>query len=57
MGIDGKDAGIIARLYREQYAVVRSDHGDSEGIEIPREIGQGCVLSSYFFKLIHGAYI
>ena len=50
-GMDGKDVRIIARLYWEQAAVVRTDQGNSEGIEIRRGTRQGCVLSPYLFNL------
>ena len=49
--MDGKDVRIIARLYWEQAAVVRTDQGNSEGIEIRRGTRQGCVLSPYLFNL------
>ena len=50
-GLDGKDVRIIARLYWEQAAVVRTEPGNSEGIEIRRGTRQGCVLSPYLFNL------
>ena len=50
-GLDGKDVRIIARLYWEQAAVVRTEQGHSEGIRIKRGTSQGCVLSPYLFNL------
>ena len=50
-GLDGKDIRIIARLYWEQVAVVRTEKGNSEGIKIRRGTRQGCVLSPYLFNL------
>lgn len=50
-GLDGKDVRIIARLYWEQAAVVRTEQGNSEGIKIRRGTRQGCVLSPYLFNL------
>ena len=32
-GMDGKDVRILARIYWEQAAVVRTGQGNSEGIE------------------------
>ena len=48
-GLDGKDIRIIARLYWEQVAVVRTEKGNSKGIKIRRGTRQGCVLSPYLF--------
>ena len=50
-GIDGKDIRIIARLYWEQLAVVRTEKGNSKNIKIKRGTRQGCVLSPYLFNL------
>ena len=51
VGMDGKDVRIIARLYWEQAAVVRTDRGNSDSIKIRRGTRQGCVLSPYLFNL------
>ena len=50
-GIDGKDIRVIARLYWEQLAVVRTGKGNSKKIKIKRGTRQGCVLSPYLFNL------
>ena len=50
-GLDGKDIRIIARLYWEQVAVVRTEKGNSKGIKGKRGTRQGCVLSPYLFNL------
>ena len=50
-GLDGKDVRIIARLYWEQAAVVRTEQGNSEGIEIRRGTRQECVLYPYRFNI------
>ena len=50
-GLDRKYIRIIARLYWEQVAVVRTEKGNSEGIKIRRGTRQGCVLSPYLFNL------
>ena len=50
-GIDGKDIRIIARLYWEQLAVVRTGKGNTNSIKIKRGTRQGCVLSPYLFNL------
>ena len=50
-GLDGNDVRIIARLYREQAAVVCTEQRNSEGIEIRRGTRQGCILSPYLFNL------
>ena len=50
-GIDEKDIGIIARLYWEQLADVRTEKGNSKNIQIKRGTRQGCVLSPYLFNL------
>ena len=51
VGLDGKEVRVIARLYWEQAAVVRTDKGNSKGIKIRRGTRQGCVLSPYLFNL------
>ena len=50
-GLDGKDIRIIARLYWEQVALVRTEKGNSKEIKIRRGTRQGCVLSPYLFNL------
>ena len=49
--MDGKYVRIIARLYWEQAAVVQTDQGNSEGIEIRKGMMLGCVLSPCLFNL------
>ena len=55
-GLDGKDVRIIARLYWEHAVFVRTEQGNSEGIQIRRGKGQWCLLLPYLFNLFYGAY-
>ena len=52
IGMDGKDIRIIAKLYWEQVAVVRTQKGNSRNIKIRKGVRQGCVLSPYLFNLL-----
>ena len=54
--MDGKDVRILARLYWKQFAVVRTDHGNSEGIEIRMEHEAEMCAITIPFQSIHGAY-
>ena len=52
IGIDDKDLQIITKMYWEQTAVVRTEHGITEEFQIKKGIREGCVLSpSFFFNL------
>ena len=44
IGIDDKDLHIITKMYWEQTAVVRTEHGIIEEFEINKGVRQGCVL-------------
>ena len=51
IGIDDKDLQIITKMYWEQIAVVRNEHGISEEFQIKKSVRQGCVLSPSLFNL------
>ena len=41
IGVDWRDRRLIMNLYTQQTAVVRTENGDSETVEIGREVRQG----------------
>ena len=43
IGIDDKDLQIITKMYWEQTAVVRTEHGIKEEFQIKKGVRQGCV--------------
>ena len=49
--IDGKDLRIISNLNWKQRAVVKTEKGFSDEIEIRRWVRQGCVISPSQFNL------
>ena len=51
IGIDDKDLQIITKMYWEQTAVVRTEHGITEEFQVKRGVRQGCVLSPSLFNL------
>ena len=51
IGIDNKDMQIITKMYWEQTAVVRTEHGITEEFQIKKGVRQGCVLSPSLFNL------
>ena len=51
IGIDDKDLQIITKMYWEQTAVVRTEHGITEEFQIKKGVRQGCVLSPSLFNL------
>ena len=51
IGIDDKDLQIIAKLYWEQTAVVRTDSGVTPEFKIKKGVRQGCILSPSLFNL------
>lgn len=51
IGIDGKDLQIIAKLYWEQTAVVRTEKGVTSEFNIKKGVRQGCILSPSLFNL------
>ena len=51
IGVDDKELQIITKLYWEQTAVVRTDHGITTDFQIKKGVRQGCVLSPNLFNL------
>ena len=51
IGIDDKDLQIITKMYWEQTAVVRTEHGITEEFQVKKGVRQGCVLSPSLFNL------
>ena len=51
IGIDDKDLQIITKMYWEQTAVVRTEHGITEEFQVKKGVRQGCVLSLSLFNL------
>ena len=51
IGVDNKDLQIIAKMYWEQTAVVRTKNGVSSGSNIKKGVRQGCVLSPNLYNL------
>ena len=51
IGVDGKDARIIANLYWQQKAAIKVEDELSPYIAIQRGVRHGCVLSPYLFNI------
>ena len=51
IGIDHKDLQIITKMYWEETAVVRTEHGITEEFQVKKCVRQGCVLSPSLFNL------
>ena len=51
IGVDDKELRIIAGLYWDQTALVRTNAGLSTEVSIKRGVRQGCVLSPSLFTL------
>ena len=51
IGIDERDLQIITKLYWEQTAAVRTEHGATAEFKIRKGVRQGCVLSPSLFNL------
>ena len=51
IGIDDKDLQIITKMYWEQTAVVRTEHGITKVFQIKKGVRQGYVLSPSVFNL------
>ena len=51
MGIPDHMVQVIRSLYINKEAKVRTEYGDTESFSIGKGVGQGCVLSQYFFNL------
>ena len=51
IGIDDKDLQIITKMYWEQTAVVRPEHGITEEFQVKKGVWQGCVSSPSLFNL------
>ena len=51
IGIDDKDLQIITKIYWEQTAVVKTEHGTTEEFQVKKGVRQGCVLSPSLFNL------
>ncbi|KAI5732155.1 hypothetical protein M8J77_022354 [Diaphorina citri] len=49
--LDDKDIRIIANLYWQQKATVRTENRETEEVKIKRGVRQGCVLSPLLFNL------
>ena len=56
IGIDDEDLQIITKIYWEQTAVVRTEHGITEEFQIKKGVRQGCVLSPSLFNLYTQKY-
>ena len=50
IGVDNKDLQIIAKMYWEQTAVVRTKNRVSSGFKIKKGVRQGCVLSPNLYN-------
>ena len=48
IGIDDKDLQIITKMYWEQTAVVRTEHGITEEFQVKKGVRQGCVFITKF---------
>ena len=51
IGIDGKDIRLIANIYWNQTAAVRTETGTTEEFEIQRGVRQGYVIGPGFFNV------
>ena len=51
IGIDDKDLQIITKMYWEQTAVVRTEHGITDEFHIKKDVRWGCILSPSLFNL------
>ena len=51
MGIPDHLACLLRNLYAGQEATVRTGHGTKDWFKIGKGVYQGCILSSYLFKL------
>ena len=57
IGIDWRDRRMIAALYMNQTASVRTRSGNTERAEIGRGVRQGCILSPLIFNIYAEAMI
>ena len=51
LGLDGKDVRLIASLYWNQKAVIRSPEGLSPEVRIQKGVRQGCMISPLLFNI------
>ena len=51
IGIDDKDLQIITKMYWEQTAVVKNEHGITGQFQVKKGVRQGCALSPSLFNL------
>ena len=51
MGIPDHLTCLLRNLYAGQEATVRTGHGTTDGFQIGKGVGQGCILSPCLFNL------
>ena len=56
IGIDYNNLQTITKMYWEQTAVVKTEHGITEDFQIKKGVSQGCVLSPSLFNLYTKMY-
>ena len=57
LGVDWRDRRLIAELYMNQTAMVRTGAGDTDGAVIGRGVRQGCLVSPILFNIYAEAMI
>ena len=51
MGIPDHLAYLLRKLYTDQEAIVRTEHGTTDWFQIGRRVHQSCILSPCLFNL------